>query len=102
MEFMKCDAPASKAWKWWLHWFASATACQVARPPARIGLGLYFQAFDGSVSLPVAGYHYHTGWISLCCGVWRRLEWQLAALHGPSETQKHVNGGSSFHRKRPQ
>src|SRR5271169_6640928 len=23
----------------WLHWFASATACQVACPPARIGLG---------------------------------------------------------------
>jgi hypothetical protein len=23
----------------WLHWFAFATACQVARPPARIGLG---------------------------------------------------------------
>jgi hypothetical protein len=23
----------------WLHWFASATACQVARPPARIRLG---------------------------------------------------------------
>src|SRR4029077_4267854 len=22
----------------WLHWFASATACQVARPPVRIGL----------------------------------------------------------------
>ena len=23
----------------WLHWFACATACQVARPPTRIGLG---------------------------------------------------------------
>jgi hypothetical protein len=52
----------------WLHWFASATACQVARPlhgsdwdaPA---LGdFYFQAFDGSVSLPVAGYNYNSDW----------------------------------------
>src|SRR6266702_766077 len=53
----------------WLHWFASATACQVARPPARIRLGhtpalgdFYFQAFDGSVSLPVAGYNYNSNW----------------------------------------
>jgi len=28
----------------------------------------YFQAFDGSVSLPVAGYNYNSGWISFC---WR-------------------------------
>jgi hypothetical protein len=37
-------------------------------PPARIRLGppsprgLYFQAFDGSVSLPVAGYDYNSDW----------------------------------------
>src|SRR5208282_4204918 len=41
----------------WLHWFASATACQVARPPVRIRLerpafgDFYFQAFNGSVLL---------------------------------------------------
>jgi hypothetical protein len=52
----------------WLHWFASATACQVARPPARIGLGhpalgdFYYQAFNGLVSLPVAGYVYNSDW----------------------------------------
>jgi len=52
----------------WLHWFASATACQFARPPARIRLehpalgDFYFQAFDGSVSLPVAGYNYNSDW----------------------------------------
>ena len=72
----------------WLHWFASATACQVARPPVRIGLDrpafgdFYFQAFNGSVTLSVAGYNYNSGWISLC---WRDLhprEWQLASLHG--------------------
>src|SRR6266480_5906631 len=52
----------------WLHWFASATACQVARPPARIRLGypalgdFYYQAFNGSVSLPAAGYNYNSDW----------------------------------------
>src|ERR1039458_1051984 len=52
----------------WLHWFASATACQVARPPVRIRLerpafgDFYFQAFNGSVSLPVAGYNYNSDW----------------------------------------
>src|SRR6202040_3295555 len=60
----------------WLHWFASATACQVARPPARIGLerpalgDFYSQAFDRSVALPVAEYDYNSGWISFC---WRDL-----------------------------
>jgi hypothetical protein len=36
------DTPAIRSTRGlisWLHWFASATACQVARPPARIGLG---------------------------------------------------------------
>ena len=55
----------------WLHWFASATACQVARPPVRIRLerpafgDFYFQAFNGSVSLPVAGYNYNSDWTPL-------------------------------------
>ena len=74
----------------WLHWFASATACQVARPPVRIRLDrpafgdFYFQAFNGSVSLSVAGYNYNSGWISFCWRDSHPLEWQLASLHGQS------------------
>src|SRR5450759_616901 len=57
------------------HWFASATACQVARPPVRIRLerpafgDFYFQAFNGSVSLPVAGYNYNSDWTPLLAGL---------------------------------
>ena len=75
----------------WLHWFASATACQVARPPVRIRLDrpafgdFYFQAFNGSVSLSVAGYNYNSGWISFCWRDLHPLEWQLASLHSQSE-----------------
>jgi hypothetical protein len=59
----------------WLHWFASATACRVARPPARIRLDrpafddFYFQAFNGSVSLSVAGYNYNSDWTPLLAGL---------------------------------
>ena len=59
----------------WLHWFASATACQVACPPVRIRLGrpaigdFYFQAFNGSVTLPVAGYNYNSDWTLLLAGL---------------------------------
>ncbi len=59
----------------WLHWFASATACQVACPPVRIRLerpafgDFYFQAFNGSVSLPVAGYDYNSDWTPLLAGL---------------------------------
>src|SRR5712691_9343490 len=59
----------------WLHWFASATACQVARPPVRIRLerpafgDFYFQAFNGSVSLSVAGYDYNSDWTPLLAGL---------------------------------
>jgi hypothetical protein len=59
----------------WLHWFASATACQVARPPIRIRLerpafgDFYFQAFNGSVSLSVAGYNYNSDWTPLLAGL---------------------------------
>src|ERR1039457_7085539 len=72
----------------WLHWFASATACQAARPPVRIRLDrpafgdFYFQAFNGSVSLSVAGYNYNSGWISFCWRDLHPLEWQLASLPG--------------------
>jgi hypothetical protein len=43
----------------------------------------YFQAFDGSVSLPVAGYSYNSGWISFCCRDSHPLEWQLARIIQP-------------------
>ena len=73
----------------WLHWFASATACRVARPPVRIRLerpafgDFYFQAFNGLVTLPVAGYNYNSDW-TLCWRDSHPLEWQLASLHGHS------------------
>src|SRR5208282_386651 len=59
----------------WLHWFASATACQVARPPVRIRLerpafgDFYFQAFNVLVTLPVAGYNYNSDWTPLLAGL---------------------------------
>src|SRR4029077_11098735 len=45
----------------------------------------YFQAFNGSVSLSVAGYNYNSGWISLCWRDLHPLESQLASLHGQNE-----------------
>ena len=54
---------------------AFATACQVARPPVRIRPmrsatgGFYFQAFNGSVALPVAGYDYNSDWTPLLAGL---------------------------------
>jgi hypothetical protein len=74
----------SRSW----HAKRGVTACQVARPPARIRLDrpafgdFYFQAFNGSVSLSVAGYNYNSGWISFCWRDSHPLEWQLASLHG--------------------
>jgi hypothetical protein len=60
----------------WLHWFAIATACQVACPPGRIRLGyfpstggFYFQASDGSVALPAAGYDYDIDWTPMSAGL---------------------------------
>src|SRR3954463_10287882 len=58
-----------------LHWFAFATACQVARPldgsdrvsPATGGF--YIQASGGSVALPVAGYDYNSNWTPLLVGL---------------------------------
>ena len=52
-----------------------ATACQVARPPCTDPTGFpavgdfYFQASNGSVTLPVAGYDYNSDWTPL----WVRL-----------------------------
>src|SRR6516165_9349892 len=54
---------------------AFATACQVACPPVRIGPicsapgGFYFQASNGSVALPVAGYDYNSDWTPLLAGL---------------------------------
>ena len=62
-QSVSCGARFSR-----LRWFATATACQVAGPPCTdlTGLpangGFYFQAFDGSVALPVAGYDYNSVW----------------------------------------
>jgi hypothetical protein len=47
--------------------------------------GFYYQAFNGSVSLPVAGYNYNSGWISFCWRDSHPLEWQLASLHSKQE-----------------
>src|SRR5262245_3348712 len=69
-----------------LRWFATATACQVAGPPVRIRLGrpanggFYFQAFDGSVALPVAGYNYNSVWTP-CMGLFLSRSFNQ---HGPS------------------
>jgi hypothetical protein len=69
----------------WLHWFASATACQVACPPVRIRLGtspatedFYFQAFNVSVSLHVAGYNYNSDWTP-CMGLFLSRSFSRAA-----------------------
>src|SRR3954451_22989853 len=55
-----------------LHWFAFATACQVARPPDRVSPatgGFYIQASGGSVALPAAGYDYNSNWTTLLAGL---------------------------------
>src|SRR5450830_1243895 len=47
----------------------------VCSPPVRIRLerpatgGFYFPAFNGSVSLPVAGYNYNSDWTPLLAGL---------------------------------
>ena len=54
---------------------AFATACQVARSPVRIRPirsapeSFYFQASNGSVALPVAGYDYNSDWTPLLTGL---------------------------------
>ena len=57
-----------------LRWFTTAVACQVAGPPVTdltghpANGGFYFQAFDKSVALPVAGYNYNSDWTP-CMGL---------------------------------
>src|SRR5258707_13574098 len=54
---------------------AFATAYQVARSPVRIRPirsaleSFYFQAYNGSVALPVAGYDYNSDWTPLLAGL---------------------------------
>ena len=48
----------------------------------------YFQAFNGSVSLPVAGYNYNSDWTPACNS--HPLERQLASLHGHSRPMPRV------------
>ena len=51
----------------------------------------YFQAFNGSVTLSVAGYNYNSGWISFCWRDLHPLEWRLASLHGQTETSPAIS-----------
>src|SRR4051812_47164347 len=60
-----------------LHWFAFATACQVARPPWTDRTkfpwptgDFYIQASGGSVALPAAGYDYNSNWTPLLAGLY--------------------------------
>ena len=85
----------------WLHWFASATACQVACPPVRIRLGtspatedFYFQAFNVSVSLHVAGYNYNSDWTP-CMGLFLSRSFSRAA-HLSSSVGFFVRSESRF------
>ena len=41
----------------------------------------YFQASDGSVTVPAAGYHYDMDWAPFDRRDFHPLEWQLASLH---------------------
>ena len=81
-----------------LLWFAIATACQVARPPCTdlTGLpatgGFYFQAFNGSVALPVAGYDYNSDWTPLLAGLSPAgMAASLAALVRPCVAREFVD-----------
>ena len=59
----------------WLHWFAICYGLPGCSPPCTdlTGLpatgGFYFQAFNGSVALPVAGYNYNSDWTPLLAGL---------------------------------
>jgi hypothetical protein len=54
----------------------------------------YFQASDGSVALPAAGYNYDSNWTPLCRRDLHPLEWQLASLHWLAQAcgSAHRNG----------
>jgi hypothetical protein len=76
-----------------LRWFTTAAACQVAGPPVTdltghpANGGFYFQAFDKSVALPVAGYNYNSDWTPLLTGLSPAgMAASLAALVRPCST----------------
>src|SRR5262249_3621906 len=58
-----------------LHWFADCYGLSGCWPPCTdlTGLpangGFYFQAFNGSVILPAAGYDYNSDWTPLLAGL---------------------------------
>ena len=74
-----------------------ATACQVARPPCTdlTGLpaigGFYFQAFDGSVALAVAGYNYSIDWTPMLAGL--SPAGMAASLAAPDPTARNYPSG---------
>src|ERR1700681_2894999 len=79
---------------------AFATACQVARSPVRIRPtrsaleSFYFQASNGSVALPVAGYDYNSDWTPLLAGLSpARMAASLAAPD-PDVTRRGTPAGS--------
>src|ERR1700732_537856 len=79
---------------------AFATACQVARSPVRIRPtrsaleSFYFQASNGSVALPVAGYDYNSDWTPLLAGLSpARMAASLAAPD-PYNHFKHQHGST--------
>jgi hypothetical protein len=58
-----------------LQWFAHCYGLPVCSPPCTDPTGFpavgdfYFQAFNGSVALPVAGYDYSIDWTPLLTGL---------------------------------
>src|SRR5262249_31233174 len=83
-----------------LCWFATATACQVAGPPYGSDQspgqrGFYFQAFDGTIALPVAGYDYNSDWTPLLAGLSPAgMAASLAALVRPCSSAAERSGPS--------
>jgi hypothetical protein len=77
-----------------LHWFAFATACQVARPPGRIGPGFPGPPGAFTSRLPAGRSPFPpldmttTATGLLCWRDFHPQEWQLASLHRiPPETR---------------
>src|SRR6266567_144679 len=87
-----------------LHWFATLRPVRLLAPLyGSTGLpangGFYFQAFDGSVTLPVAGYDYNSVWTPLLAGLPPAgMAASLAALVRPCsglDSKKSWQGGDN-------
>src|SRR5246127_5421917 len=66
--------------------------------------GFYFQAFDGSVTLPVAGYNYNSVWTPLLAGLPPAgMAASLAALAPPCGTRRtsKINESEMRHSRSP-